>query len=117
MPKKSRYAVPKERDALYRMQAQICRVLAHPRRLHILDLLAAGEKSSSELLKSLGCTKVNLSQHLALMKSVGLVESRSQGREAFHRLAFAEIKDACGMIRSVLARRLEHGLRLVRALQ
>ena len=117
MAKQSRPTLPKEREALYRMQAQICRVLAHPRRLQILDLLASGEKSSSELLSALGCSKVNLSQHLALMKGAGLVESRAQGREAFHRLAFTEIKDACGMIRTVLARRLESGFRLARALQ
>ena len=45
--------IPSEREMLYRMQAGICRVLAHPRRLHILDLLAGGEKSSQELERAL----------------------------------------------------------------
>ncbi|MBI3661746.1 MAG: helix-turn-helix transcriptional regulator [Acidobacteria bacterium] len=102
---------------LYRMQAGICRVLAHPRRLQILDLLAGGEKSSQELERELGISKMNLSQHLALMKHVGLVESRTEGRAAFHRLAFSEIKDACGMIRSVLAVRLKRGSELARSLR
>ena len=102
---------------LYRMQAGICRVLAHPRRLHILDLLAGGEKSSQQLQHELGISKMNLSQHLALMKHAGLVESRMEGRAAMHRLAFREIKDACGIIRTVLAARLEHGSQLVRSLR
>ncbi|MCL5287583.1 MAG: metalloregulator ArsR/SmtB family transcription factor [Acidobacteria bacterium] len=109
--------LPKEREMLYRMQAAICRVLAHPRRLQILDLLAGGEKSSQELQRELGISKMNLSQHLALMKHAGLVESRTEGRAALHRLAFREIKDACGMIRSVLAARLERGSELARSLR
>ena len=109
--------IPKEREMLYRMQAGICRVLAHPRRLQILDLLAAGEKSSQQLERELGISKMNLSQHLALMKHAGLVESRTEGRAALHRLAFREIKDACGMIRSVLAARLERGSELARSLR
>ena len=109
--------IPREREMLYRMQAGICRVLAHPRRLHILDLLAAGEKSSQQLERELGISKMNLSQHLTLMKHAGLVESRTEGRAALHRLAFREIKDACGMIRTVLAARLERGSELARSLR
>lgn len=109
--------IPKEREILYRMQAGICRVLSHPRRLQILDLLAGGEKSSQELERELGISKMNLSQHLTLMKHAGLVESRTEGRAALHRLAFQEIKDACGMIRSVLAARLQRGSELAKALK
>lgn len=95
------------------MQAELCKVLGHPRRLQILALLASGEKSSGELLREMGISKVNLSQHLALMKHVGLVESRQDGRRAFHRLALAEIKDACQIIRNVLSARLNQNTRLV----
>jgi ArsR family transcriptional regulator len=102
--------------ALYAMQAEICRVLGHPKRLEILDLLAGGERPSSELLRALGVTKANLSQHLSLMRHANLVESRQRGREVFHRLAFGEIKNACQMIRGVLAARLEQGSRLAKAL-
>ena len=98
------------------MQAELCRVLGHPKRLHILDLLADGEKSNAELLHTLKIGKVNLSQHLAVMRFAGLVESRQEGREAFHRLAFSEIKDACRMTREVLAQRLSQTSQLARSL-
>ncbi len=106
----------KQREMLYRLQAEICRVFGHPRRLAILDLLASGEKSTAELLRVLGVSKVNLSQHLAVMRHVGMVVSRQQGRQTFHRLAFPEIKDACRLTRDVLAVRLQQGTRLARAL-
>lgn len=109
-------AAAKERETLYQLQAEICRVLGHPRRIEILDLLGEGEKSSAELLRALRVSKVNLSQHLAVMKHVGLVETRHQGRRAIHRLAFDQIKVACEVIREVLAVRLNRGTRLAKTL-
>jgi len=91
------------------MRAAICRALGHPVRLAILDLLAEGEVSNADLLAALGVSKVNLSQHLAVMKAAGLVESRQQGRQVIHRLAFTEIRAACQMIRNVLVQRLKQG--------
>lgn len=104
-------------EKLYEMQAEICRVLGHARRIQILDLLADGEKSAAQLLAVLGVSKVNLSQHLALMKHAGLVESRQQGRHVFYRLAFVEIKGACQIIREVLAARLKQGTLLAKDLR
>ena len=106
----------RERESVYHLQAEVCRLLGHPKRLRILDLLAEGEKSSGELLRALGISKVNLSQHLAVMRHAGLIESRQRGREAFHKLAFSEIKDACRLTREVLAVRLNLNTRLARSL-
>jgi DNA-binding transcriptional ArsR family regulator len=106
----------KERESIYHMQAEVCRLLGHPKRLRILDLLAEGEKSSGELLRILGISKVNLSQHLAVMRRAGLIESRQQGREAYHKLAFSEIRDACRLTRDVLAARLNQNTRLAKGL-
>jgi len=102
--------------ALYLLRASICRALGHPRRLEILDLLSTGERSNAELLASLGISKVNLSQHLAVMRHAGLVESRQQGREVFHRLAFEEIREACRIISEVLTLRLRQSSRLAKGL-
>jgi len=103
-------------ESLYRLRASICRALGHPRRLEILELLYSGERSNAELLAALGISKVNLSQHLSVMRNAGLVESRQQGREVFHRLAFEEIREACRMIGELLSLRLERGSRLARDL-
>src|SRR5215472_13952647 len=99
-----RFTHPKE--TIYRLQAEICRALGHPRRLAILDLLADGEKSTADLLHALRASKVNLSQHLAVMKHAGLVTVRQEGRNTFYRLTFREITDACHLTRAVLARKL-----------
>lgn len=107
----------REVEAIFKLQAQICRVLGHPRRLQILDLLAHGERSNAELLQILCISKVNLSQHLALLRRMGLVESRQQGRQIFHRLAIHEVEHACRVIREVVAQQLSQNSRLARALR
>ncbi|MBI2815629.1 MAG: winged helix-turn-helix transcriptional regulator [Acidobacteria bacterium] len=101
-----------ERQPIYRLQAEICRVLGHPERLAIIDLLKNGELPASELRRLLGIGKVNLSRHLKALRQVGLVDGRSRGREALYSLAFCEIGAACSGIREVLALRLHHSARL-----
>ena len=112
-----RGAAPEQsREILYRLQAEICRALGHPRRLAILDLLAAGEKSSSQMIQALRASKVNLSQHLAVIRHVGLITARQQGRQTFYRLAYPQITEACHLTRTVLAQRLKQTSRLARDL-
>jgi DNA-binding transcriptional ArsR family regulator len=105
-----------ERQLVYRLQAEMCRALGHPERLAIIDLLEGGEQPTAGLRRRLGIGKVNLSRHLTLLRQVGLVESRSQGREAFYRLAFCEIGSACSSIRQVLALKLRRNAGLASSL-
>ena len=107
----------RDMDSLYRLQAEICRAMGHPRRIQILDLLSQGEHTGADLRRALGIGKVNLSQHLSVMKQAGLIRSRSRGREALYSLAIHEITRACQLIRTVLAARLRQGVKLARTLQ
>ncbi len=109
---------PKNTDmeALYAMQAEICRVLGHPHRIHILDLLSHSEKTATQLRVSLNIGKVNLSQHLSLLRQAGLIQSCQRGRETAYCIAIPAVTSACRLVRKVLAVRLQQGTRLARAL-
>lgn len=107
----------RDAEAVYHLQAEICRTLGHFRRIQVVDLLSSGEKTASELRAVLKIGKVNLSQHLSLLKQAGLIQSRPRGRETLYRLVIPEVTDACQMIRRVLRARLQEGSRLVKALQ
>jgi DNA-binding transcriptional ArsR family regulator len=91
--------------------------MGHPRRIQILDLLSQGERTGADLRRALGIGKVNLSQHLSVMKQAGLIHSRQRGREVLYSLAIHEITRACQLIRTVLAARLRQGVKLARTLQ
>lgn len=60
--------------------------IAEPRRRHILDVLADGEKSVSDIVAELPVSQPQVSKHLKVLKDVGLVRSRSEGRQRLYRI-------------------------------
>jgi DNA-binding transcriptional ArsR family regulator len=60
--------------------------VAEPRRREILDLLAGGERPVNDLVALLGVPQPQVSKHLRVLREVGLVEVRDQGRQRMYRL-------------------------------
>ena len=81
--------------------AAVGRALADPKRLCVLESLAAGEVSVSELSTRVGCQVPNMSQHLAVLRSAGLVQSRRDGSTVFYRLADVRVLEAYRLIQSL----------------
>jgi ArsR family transcriptional regulator len=73
--------------ASYELHAAFCKTLANPKRLQILDLLHDGEWTVGALAKQMGIRDANVSQHLALLRSVGAVKTRRDGVEVYYELA------------------------------
>ena len=69
------------------LQASMLRSLASVHRLGILHLLGAGPFEVNEIARELGLNQAAASQHLAAMRSVGLVEASRVGRTVNYRLA------------------------------
>ena len=94
-------------DEITRLQAEILKVLAHPSRLEILHRLADGPVEVGGLAAAIGVSQPNISQHLAMLRSAGLVEPDRHGREIRYRLTDPDVLQACAVMRGVLRRRLE----------
>ncbi len=60
--------------------------VAEPRRRQILDLLAAGELPVNDLVARLGLTQPLVSKHLRVLREVGLVQVRDDGRRRLYRV-------------------------------
>ncbi len=60
--------------------------VAEPRRRQILDLLAGGERPVNDLVGVLGMAQPQVSKHLRVLREVGAVEVRGQGRQRLYRL-------------------------------
>jgi len=93
-------------DEVYKLQAEVLKMLSNPRRLEIIHLLADGPREVSRLADEMGISQPNVSQHLALMRSAGIVEAERDGREVRYRLSDPDIICACETMRGVLVRRL-----------
>ena len=81
--------------------AAVGRALADPKRLCVLESLAAGELSVSELSVRVGCQVPNMSQHLAVLRSAGLVSTRRDGNVIFYRLADSRVLEAYRLIQTI----------------
>ncbi len=88
-------------DAARSRAASIARALADPKRLCVVERLAGGERSVSDLSREVGCQVPNMSQHLSVLRSAGLVTSRRDGSTVFYRLADDRVLDAYRLLQQV----------------
>jgi ArsR family transcriptional regulator len=93
---------------LYEMQAELCKTLSNPKRLEILDILKdANEISVNLLAEKLEIPKANTSQHLAVLRQAGVVNTRKDGINVYYSLRSSKISEACALTRQILLERLE----------
>lgn len=74
--------------------------IAEPRRRHILELIAGDERSVGEIADALDMGQPSVSKHLQVLRDVGLVHMRRDGRQALYRInaeTLRTVHDWCGM--------------------
>lgn len=90
------------RDELMRLHASVCKGLADPKRLLIIDALRNGEMAVSDICDALELPQANVSQHLAILRDKGLVRTRRDGQRVLYRLTSQKITAAMDMLRDVM---------------
>jgi len=73
--------------------------VAEPRRREILDLLAGGERPVNDLVALLGLAQPLVSKHLRVLREVGLVQVRGDGRQRMYRLSAGPLKPIYDWVR------------------
>jgi ArsR family transcriptional regulator len=89
------------RESEFERTAVVGRALADPKRLCVLESLAEGELSVGDLSTRVRCQVPNMSQHLAVLRSAGLVSSRREGSTIFYRLADPRVLEAYRLIQDI----------------
>ena len=89
------------RELLRDRTAAIARALADPKRLCVLETLADGERSVSELSREVGCQVPNMSQHLSVLRTAGIVATRREGSTVFYRLADPSVLEIYRLLQQV----------------
>jgi ArsR family transcriptional regulator len=103
----------KQDKTLYEMQSEVCKTLASPKRLEILNALKSGEKTVSELVNILGAPKANVSQHLAVMRHAGILKSRRTGVSIYYSVANPKVIKACILMREVLTEQMKEKTKFI----
>lgn len=99
---------------LHVLHAEVCKTLASPTRIEILNLLQNGEKSVGELAKLMDVTQANASQHLAILRQRGIVNTRKEGTMVYYSIANPKIIKAFNLLREVLLERMTDNAHLVK---
>jgi ArsR family transcriptional regulator len=97
----------KAEEELYRLQAEFCKGMAHPKRIQILRVLKSGEKTVTELAKITGIPQANMSQHLSVLRQFGLLNTRRDGTNIYYSISDHRIVEACELVRTCIGERLK----------
>ncbi len=94
---------------IFKLHAEVCKTLANPKRLEILNMLREKELNVGEIVKHMKGSKANISQHLAMMRAAGILEARREGVNIIYRIGNPKVIKACDLMREVLMERhLQH---------
>ena len=87
---------------IFELHAEFCKMIASPKRLMIVELLAKREMNVTEIAQALDIQHSNASQHLRVMRSKYIVETRKEGQTVYYRLTNSKLPRVCAEIRTIL---------------
>jgi ArsR family transcriptional regulator len=85
--------------AILERAARVIRVVGHPLRLRLLELLEEGERNVTDLVEESGAGQAIVSQHLAILRAEGVVGSRRDGPRVFYRITEPKVSKILACIR------------------
>jgi len=82
----------------FKEKAQLFRILSHPARLQILDILRGGEECVCHIQAVLGKRQAYVSQQLMVLRDAGLVTDRKEGLNVFYQLTEPSVAEVLAVI-------------------
>ncbi len=104
-------------EEIYELHADICKIFSNAKRLEIINALKDKEMSATELIGKIGLSKANLSQHMSVLKSKGVILTRREGINIYYRIANPKIIQACHLMREVLLEQFQEKGKMVSSLR
>ena len=99
---------------LYEMKAQIIQAVGQPIRLAIVDLLKDGERCVCDIAETVGAERSNVSRHLSVLLSNGIVECRKDGLRMIYSLRTPCILNFFSCVADVLKQQLRESNAMLR---
>ena len=93
-------------EKIFELHADVCKIFSSAKRLEILNMLKDNEMSASELIERTGLSKANLSQHMNVLRSKGVILARREGINIYYRISNPKIIQVCNLMREVLLEQL-----------
>ncbi|PJC48811.1 MAG: transcriptional regulator [Candidatus Omnitrophica bacterium CG_4_9_14_0_2_um_filter_42_8] len=94
-------------ELAYKIKADFLKVLSHPIRLQIIELLKNGEKNVGTITKTIGIPQSSLSSHLLLLREGGILRSKQQGTLIYYSIEDHDIFRVLRPIAEMLRKKLK----------
>ncbi len=104
-------------ERIYELHADICKIFSNSKRLEIINTLKDKELSAGELIEKIGLSKANLSQHMSVLRSKGVILTRRDGVNVYYRIANPKLLRACHLMREVLLEQFQEKGKIVSTLR
>lgn len=99
---------------IYQVKAEFFKVLGHPARIRVLEVLRDGEKTVSELISDVGLEPSHMSQQLGILRRASIIESRRVGTTVLYSVTDQRIFELLAVAKAILTTTLaESGQLLV----
>jgi DNA-binding transcriptional ArsR family regulator len=89
-------------DPAYVVKAQLFRVLGHPVRIRMLELLSDGERTVGDLQAELSLDSSSTSQHLAALRQQGVLQSRRAGTSVYYGIRDPRVSQLLAVAKQIL---------------
>lgn len=96
-------------QTIFDIQADFCKTMGHPTRLHLLHILREGPMKVGELAQRIRLPPSTVSRQLHALRLGGIVKFKRHGAEIIYELVDAHIGDVCDMIRKLLSDQMGNG--------
>jgi ArsR family transcriptional regulator len=106
----------KSQKILYDKQAEILKAMAHPVRIAILDFLKDGEQCVCDIAKHISSERSNVSRHLSLLVSCGVLEYRKDGLNVIYSLKARCILDFFKCVTTCLKQQANESVKLLKVI-
>jgi DNA-binding transcriptional ArsR family regulator len=98
---------------VYQAKAEFFKVLGHPARIRVLEVLREGERSVGDLVPEVGIESSHLSQQLGIMRRANLVQARKEGSTVIYSVTDATLFELLDVARRIITSSLANSLGLL----
>jgi len=106
----------KQKQLLFEKQAEIAKAIAHPLRIAIVDFLKDDPQCVCDIAEYVGSERSNVSRHLSVMTSAGILEYRKEGLKVIYKLKTPCILDFFSCTAKCLKQQFKENEKLLKAL-
>jgi ArsR family transcriptional regulator len=105
------------RNTLREYKARVFQALAHPTRVAIVEMLREGEMPAGAIQERLGAEQANVSQHLAILRSRQIVNTRKEGNQVFYSLRHKVLIKVLDLMRQYFQAHLHESVQMLDEIQ